>query len=588
VLAGSSLLLLLAVILVLGTLGGYLARCLRLPAIVGQVLVGMLLGQTGVDLLSHSRQEVFAPVVSLALGLVAVTVGGHLEFRRLHNALRRIAAISACEITAVFWLVLAALLLANPLDLSTEARWPVSMLLASMATSTSPISTLHIIKEKQARGLLVKTALAVLAINNLLTILAFEVLHGVAVTTLSLQRSLPAGIGMALAGEAFAVGLGAAVGWLLVFYSRFVTGRVRKGTAAPRQQAALIASSLFTGFLVAISFTSGLCGVMAGAWGGYHFRPSPILANMAVGLVLANRSTLKDEILNLFGTIQEGIFVLFFVLAGSHFHVSSLAAVWPAVLVFFVFRAIGMAAGGWLGGWLGGATRRTAAFVGSLLLTQGAIAISLTMLLRSDPVLEPFAEAMTATVVAACVLSELVGPLIMGWVLDRTGETRCDRVRLIEFLQEEYILPRLRARDKWEAIDALCHFLCRTHDIEESPVEIREAIRKRERSMPTGIGKGVAVPHAHIRAGRRIHGVLATLETPVDFGAPDGEPAWLVVMVATPEALSHQHLDVIAALSRMMRQDSLREAVRQARTAERIHEILETEEAGAINYFLET
>src|SRR6056297_2363115 len=148
---GTSILLLFAAILALGSLGGYLASRLKLPALTGQILIGIVMGGAGLNILPENVQESFYPITTLALSLIAVTVGGHLEFRRLHNAFRRILIISICQFMCVFWTVFIAFQYFDPLNLSDEMRLPVHMLIASIATSSSPISIIHIIKEKRAR-----------------------------------------------------------------------------------------------------------------------------------------------------------------------------------------------------------------------------------------------------------------------------------------------------------------------------------------------------------------------------------------------------------------------------------------------------
>ena len=72
-----------------------------------------------------------------------------------------------------------------------------------------------------------------------------------------------------------------------------------------------------------------------------------------------------------------------------------------------------------------------------------------------------------------------------------------------------------------------------------------------------------------------------------EFGAPDGEPVRFVVLLATPTALAHKHLEVIGALARMMRNSAIRDALFRARTAEEIHEIIQSEEAETFNYFVD-
>lgn len=584
----TSILLLFAAILAFGSLGGYIATRLRLPAITGQIVVGILMGEAGLGIIPADSHESFYPITALALSLIAVTVGGHLEFRRLHNAMRRILTISVCQFMAVFWIVFALFQLFNPIDIDPEYRIPIHLLIASIATSSSPISIIHLVKEKRARGILVKTTVAVLAINNLLTILVFEMLHGVGTALLTPHQAISGAIGVAILGEIAALAIGLACGLVLVFYCRKLMER--NGSAKSeftQHQSNVLNGKMFTAFLLAICFASGLCEHLASAFSETGLHPSPVLANMMLGLALANTSSFKEDLLGLFQSLETGIFTFFFVLAGAHLDLHSLEGAWFGAVLLLVTRGIAMSAGGYLGGLLSKATKRNAAYIGRMLLSQGAIAITLAIFLKSTPPFGAIAGTITATIVGACVASEIFGPILMGNALNRTGEAEQDRARLIEFLQEEFIDPHVQARDKWEAIDSLCHLMCRTHNIQESPHEVLEAIREREQSMPTGIGMGIAVPHAKINVGSNIIGVLGRLEEPVDFGAEDGEPARIIIMIATPEDQVQQHIQVIAAVSKMMSNENIRAAVFSAQTAEEIHSIIDSEEVSTFNYFLE-
>jgi mannitol/fructose-specific phosphotransferase system IIA component (Ntr-type) len=143
-------------------------------------------------------------------------------------------------------------------------------------------------------------------------------------------------------------------------------------------------------------------------------------------------------------------------------------------------------------------------------------------------------------------------------------------------------------QNKTDALEQLVAFLCQTHPLDASRDEVMQAILKREESMPTGIGHGIAVPHAIIGEGKQIFGVLGLLDPPVEFGAPDGEPARLVILIATPENQKHRHLEVIAAITRMLHNETIRTRLFAAQTAEEIHEIIDSEEAETFNYFLKT
>ena len=79
-------LLTLAVVIVVGMAAGSLARRIRLPGITGQILVGVILGPSVLDLFGHEPMEALQPLTHFALGLMAVSIGAHLNLPRLRNA----------------------------------------------------------------------------------------------------------------------------------------------------------------------------------------------------------------------------------------------------------------------------------------------------------------------------------------------------------------------------------------------------------------------------------------------------------------------------------------------------------------------
>ena len=103
--SGASILLLIALLIILGSVAGQFANRFRFPALTGQILVGIFLGESFLHLVPDTQQQAFDPFITFAVSLVAVVIGGHLEFRRLHNALRRIFVITVCQVSLTFIIV---------------------------------------------------------------------------------------------------------------------------------------------------------------------------------------------------------------------------------------------------------------------------------------------------------------------------------------------------------------------------------------------------------------------------------------------------------------------------------------------------
>ncbi|MDA1044301.1 MAG: cation:proton antiporter, partial [Verrucomicrobia bacterium] len=440
VFSGASILLLAALLIVVGTLAGNLARKLRLPSLTGQIIVGILLGGSLLNLIPSAEQKQFDPLTTFAVGLVAVSIGGHLEFRRLRNAVRRILWVCVCQVLATFTVVLVVFQFFNPFGLEAENLLPVHLMVAAIATSTSPVSTLHIIKEQRARGLLVKTTIGVIAINNLLTVVLFAVCRSVARDLMSGQFNGLRSILPSLTAIAVACVIGVLAGLGLVK----VLGRDSNDNDS-QDDRSHNAARLFTSLLVAISLAAGLCEFLGQKLGGQGIHPSPILACLALGLVLSNRSSLKEETLGLFDVLETAIYTLFFVLAGSHFDVSAAWIVMPAAVTYILTRSAGKIFGGGFGARISGALPKIAHNIGPATLAQGAIAIALIMTVERDVVFAQIEQMLTACILAGVVFFELLAGPVLSRSLNKTNESNQDKMRLIEFLQEEFILPQVYA-----------------------------------------------------------------------------------------------------------------------------------------------
>ncbi|KLI97313.1 PTS sugar transporter subunit IIA [Luteimonas sp. FCS-9] len=90
------------------------------------------------------------------------------------------------------------------------------------------------------------------------------------------------------------------------------------------------------------------------------------------------------------------------------------------------------------------------------------------------------------------------------------------------------------------------------------------ALRERERLGSTGIGRGVAIPHARSGAFHEPRAAFLRLSTPIDFGAADGEPVDLVFAMCVPEHLVEQHLQFLSGLVERFSDAGFRDALRGA------------------------
>ncbi|MDP1641299.1 MAG: PTS IIA-like nitrogen regulatory protein PtsN [Phenylobacterium sp.] len=146
-----------------------------------------------------------------------------------------------------------------------------------------------------------------------------------------------------------------------------------------------------------------------------------------------------------------------------------------------------------------------------------------------------------------------------------------------DILDRGAIALRVSATDKRQILAHLAELAARNFGLEASTV--LDALSEREQAGSTGIGHGVAVPHARIEGLDRIRGVFLRVEQPVAFESIDDQPADLIFALLAPPEAGTEHLRALARVSRMLRNADLREHLRQARTPDALHALLVQESA---------
>lgn len=143
---------------------------------------------------------------------------------------------------------------------------------------------------------------------------------------------------------------------------------------------------------------------------------------------------------------------------------------------------------------------------------------------------------------------------------------------LAALLTDEHVVPRLRAASK----PALLAELARRAAVQTGHGEagLAASLAAREALGSTGVGAGIAVPHARIDGLPGVFGLFARLEKPVPFEAIDGRPVDLVFLLLSPSRSSSEHLSILAAVSRRLRDAALADAIRSAGSADVIRLLL--------------
>lgn len=130
----------------------------------------------------------------------------------------------------------------------------------------------------------------------------------------------------------------------------------------------------------------------------------------------------------------------------------------------------------------------------------------------------------------------------------------------------------IEADTKDAILTEMSMIFARAYDLQHG--DVREHLLERESLGSTGFGRGVALPHARMPGIRRPIAALAKLARPVDFAAADRMPVTLVFGLLSPDSSGVAHLHALAAISRLVRNERMTEALSEAPNAEAMYGLL--------------
>lgn len=562
----------LAIVLVAGILGGELFGRMRLPKVTGWIFTGIMLRALeawhgGITGLTSGTVEQFSPYMNFVLGYIAFTVGAALHFASLRNAGKRLGLLLLGEAIVTPTIVVLAMYFVGGWIAPEQMTMRSSLMLAAIAIAGAPGTTVLVVQEARARGILTRTLVAAAALIDMVAVAAFVFASSYLADGdgVSWHTSWP----MAIASVARAFGLAFAVGTV----------------------GALIALGLTRTVISPAFLGPAMVALILGAWGGATgFGASGILACTFAGIAVSNirhdtvRST--EAYLHSIGGV---LFAAFYTFAGMNLDFSLVFQAAGLVVLYFVARFAGKYSGAFAAMSIAGVPTRVRNYLGLALMPHGGVAVGLILLVQGAAHLDDIAETVTTVGLAALAINQLLGPSAARLALTRAGEAGKDLPRLLDFLDEHHIAVNISGSTKEEVIRSLAAQLYKTKITPSVPQdEFVEMVLEREEQATTCLSLGLMVPHAVLEVGDDIIGMLGISSKGLDLGAPDGRAVHAVLLLATPISDRRRHIGVLAAFATAITRDiNMREQLYHARSAAHAYDVLHAEDAEEINYFIE-
>jgi Kef-type K+ transport system membrane component KefB len=410
-----NIMLTVALAVLLGTVGARIFKRLKVPQVVAYIIIGVLLGATGLNVIDSNTVDGLAPLSLLALGIIGFMIGGELKLEVFRRHGRRAVVILLAEGLGAFVLV------TGLVGLVTH-NWALALLLGAISSATAPAATVDVLWEYRTLGVLTTMVVAIVALDDGLALLLYGFASAVARTMLDHSRFSV----MTLVRPLYEIAGAIVLGGLVALAFRWISVRTR-------EKELILAFAL--GCILLLVGTSQAIAV------------DMILSAMAFGSLYANLAGREGE--EVFGIVQRfapPIFVLFFVLVGARLKIGAMTGVMLlTALVYVVGRTGGKFAGVWLGSRWTNAPEAIRRYMGFCLFSQAGVAIGLAVLSAQVFSSHPqVAATIIAVVTATTFIVQIIGPPSVKYAVTKAGEVGRN-------VTEEDLLATLRVKDVMRA-----------------------------------------------------------------------------------------------------------------------------------------
>lgn len=413
-----------AIMLLVGFLLTRLTRLAKLPNVTAYILAGILIGPYCLDLIPAPVSEGMDFISDIALAFIAFGVGEFFRFSTLKKNGKKVVVITLFE--ALIASVLVFILTYFILRLSLA----FSVILAALASATAPASTMMTIRQTGAKGDFVDTLLSVVALDDVVSLVAYSVAVSVALASLGNGFSVK-DVLVPIALNVMMIAIGIGFGFLL------------KVLMAKR--------STDNRLIVSVALLFAICGIGAAA------DVSPLLGCMAMGTVYINVSG-DDKLFKQLNYFSPPILLLFFVNSGIGFRLDALISSGSAMggvpllvvgVLYFIVRIGGKYIGAFAGCAVVKKDKSVRNYLGLALVPQAGVAIGLAAL-GARILGGEMGDMLQTVILSSSILYELIGPALAKLALYLSGSIG---------REEQPVTDKTQPLSRGEEVDILKHKL---------------------------------------------------------------------------------------------------------------------------------
>ncbi|OPX28719.1 MAG: hypothetical protein B1H08_05375 [Candidatus Omnitrophica bacterium 4484_171] len=396
----------IGVIICVGFFFGGLATKLKLPKITGYIIAGVILNPHLFHFVPPDFAKNTNPVTNIALSLITFSIGGTLFFPKMKKMGKDIFYITFFESEFAFLAVFIGSCLIMPFFIHRGQSWatvfiPLSLLLAVLAAPTDPSATLAVVHQYKAKGIVTSTTMGVSAFDDVFGIINYSIAM---VLASALVGGGSLGVSSLVFRPAFIIGgavfLGIVFGTIFNLLSPFV-----------KEGAESVLIVLVLGLL---SLSFGLAKIIG---------VDELLTTMVMGIVVINLNRYHDKVFSILERYTEQlVFLIFFTISGMFLDFSTFMESMVLVVLFFIFRTSGKAAGVKLGGLLSGADYKVKKYTSFGLIPQGGLVVGLALIMKENHLFDYFSGLIINIIIGSTIVHEFIGPILVKYAFKKAGE----------------------------------------------------------------------------------------------------------------------------------------------------------------------
>lgn len=440
-LQATQLVLLLGLILFVGAAGGWLFQKLKIPQVVGYIVMGIIIGSSGFHILEPNVISALDPISTVALSLIGFLIGGELKLGTIKKYGKQFVSILLFEsitpaiivggvITLVVWLF------------TKDIKHAVSLglILGAICSATAPAATTDVLVEYRTRGPLTTTVYGIVAMDDAVALILYTIASSI-VTPIIGGHSLSFGIQLLnIAKDIFgSILVGGLIGFILLLITKPILDKEAR---------------VLTFALGCLFLSTGICNVLG---------LDNILAAMSLGFVMINFAPPKAKgIFSLVDKYTPPIYVLFFVLVGAKLNIWIITPFLLLIAILYVTgRTVGKTIGATFGAWITRAPKTVQKFLPFCLLSQAGVAIGLSIAAGGD-FADSIGPEILLIITATTFIVQLLGPICVKVGVTKAGECGLN-------VTVEDIKKNSRVTDVMWGNDKICNY--------ESPAIVPETER---------------------------------------------------------------------------------------------------------------